>query len=504
MRKRWIGWALWFLTAGCLYFFENNTGTRIVLICSMLLPLLPPLRQLFFTEDSAHSERPEKAEASMTVQTLTVRETTDPGEVRTYRLGDPVRRIHWKLSIRTRDILVREAEQEQEEIPAERTVSLPHWRGKGNHRKRLAGWLGAGVLFCFALLFLIPEARAGLLALINRLFAASESVNAYEYTYFHVPEGQPVWLAAGILGWIALLITAEALLLRSRLIPLAAAIVCALFQVYYGLSFRPWIHVALLMILAIWLMKRPITRGGILRCGTVICATAALIAVLIPGTDPATEDASERIRDLLGRYAGEAGGTTEVLSGEERETRHTNTRSLEVGIEEARTDREYRLVTVEEEEISMPHRVDYLKIILGLIGTAAAVIIPFAPFAVLNARRRKALDARKAFRAEKVSEAVTAIFRHVILWLETTRHDGGNRLYREWTNIIPDTMPEGYGVRFLRTEQDYEEAIYSDHELPEEKREQALKLLRETEKALWQEADWKLRFRLKYWMCICE
>lgn len=40
MRKRRIGWLLWLLFAACLYFFENNGGTRAVLIASILVPCL--------------------------------------------------------------------------------------------------------------------------------------------------------------------------------------------------------------------------------------------------------------------------------------------------------------------------------------------------------------------------------------------------------------------------------------------------------------------------------
>ena len=51
MKKRWLGFAVWLLSAACLYFFENNTGTRIILLCTLILPLLPTLRTAFFFPD---------------------------------------------------------------------------------------------------------------------------------------------------------------------------------------------------------------------------------------------------------------------------------------------------------------------------------------------------------------------------------------------------------------------------------------------------------------------
>lgn len=40
MIRRRIGLALWLLAAGMLFFFENNTGTRVILFASILIPLL--------------------------------------------------------------------------------------------------------------------------------------------------------------------------------------------------------------------------------------------------------------------------------------------------------------------------------------------------------------------------------------------------------------------------------------------------------------------------------
>lgn len=43
MWKRRIGWGVWLIAALLLYFFENNTGTRILLAAAVLLPLISVL-----------------------------------------------------------------------------------------------------------------------------------------------------------------------------------------------------------------------------------------------------------------------------------------------------------------------------------------------------------------------------------------------------------------------------------------------------------------------------
>ena len=43
MLKKRIGWGIWIFFAALLYFFENNTGTRILLVATLVLPLLSVL-----------------------------------------------------------------------------------------------------------------------------------------------------------------------------------------------------------------------------------------------------------------------------------------------------------------------------------------------------------------------------------------------------------------------------------------------------------------------------
>ena len=501
MKKRWIGYAFWLLLAACLYFFENNTGTRAVLLCSLLIPLIPRLRPAFFSADETVREAAKK---TLTVQSFIVLEADEPGEVRPYQPGDPIRRIHWKLSAKKDEILIRETAAGQEIVQTEQAAVSADAGQKKKARKRFF-WLPAGVIpLCAALLLLIPEARRGAQFLCNEIFAASEQVNAYAYDYFPVPEGQSIGWAVGLTAGAFAALTALTVLLRSRLLILGVTAACTLFQVYFGLPFPAWINVCLYTLLALGLMRRPVRRQSLPVLGAVVLCASLLTAILLPGTDAATEAASERARDRLSRLAQQITGNMPESPEGETETRRTHTLSLEEGENEAGIQREYRLETVGEEQISRPHGVNYLKIILLLLLTAAVVSLPFAPFLLLNARRKKAREARGVFASENVSEAVCAIFRQVIAWLNETGHSAGNLLYRGWAEQLPKGLPEGYALRFARCAQDFEEAAYSFHELPEEKRRQALDLLQETEAALWKEADWKQRIRLKYWMCLRE
>ena len=104
MKKRIAVYAVWAVLACLLYFFENHTDTRIILACTLCLPCLPAVRHSLFRED----QRTRKAMfLPRTTRSMVSREEDEPGDLRAYLPGDPVSRIHWKLSARIDGVLVR-------------------------------------------------------------------------------------------------------------------------------------------------------------------------------------------------------------------------------------------------------------------------------------------------------------------------------------------------------------------------------------------------------------
>jgi hypothetical protein len=496
MKKRYVCYAVWLILACLLYFFENNTGSRIVLACSWLLPFVPRIRHSLFEMD-ADSRQPKAI--PQTIKTFANREQDDPGDVRAYLPGDPVNRIHWKLTAKRDELLVREQAQDKTAEEAEIKAVLEAEQPAANQSKKHIILIGFLVfLFSLILLLIIPSANQGMQALLNRLFDASEAVNAYAYERFAVSADMPVAFAVVLLTVIGISLLVMTLLSGSRLLALGIIAGCALFQMYFGLAFSTWINVLLFALFVLWMLKRPWDKRTILCVLAGVTAVTIAVLLIWPGVDAATETASETVRDRMSQMAQSITGTTHELPSGENETRHVHTQSLATGDQEAQPDREYRLVTVEEEQISMPHWVNYLRIILLLIWAVALVILPFLPFILLNQRRKKALDARKIFDSENVSDAVFAIFQHVAAWLEVMGYGEDNAPYAAWnTELAPD-----YAERFAACEKLFEEAAYSTHEMKEEDRQQALALLNETEQILQRRADWKQRLRLKYKECL--
>ncbi len=496
MSRRGVLYLCWAALAGCLYFFENNTGTRVVLLAAALLPLVPVTRRILFGPDARRTEAPERQRISVLRRT----DAEEWGDVREYRPGDPVNRIHWKLTAKREKLIVRDRETLPVTAPGEAAAIRPK-RLAVLRRTLVCACLAASALALLTL-FLLPGARVGAQALCNRLFAASEAANAYVYDRFPVPEDTPAGLAAALLALAGAGLTVAVLASGRRWAMLAATAGCALFQAYFGLAWPGEINVSLGALFVLSMARRPLKGRDALTLLAVFAAAALAVTIIWPGTDPGTETASERVRDSLSRLTERlAGGAVETPEGV-TETRHTHTRTLTEGDGTARTERSFRLVTVEERQISGPEWINYLKTALMLLLLVALVTVPFLPFLWLNARRKKAETARAAFMTAGVSDAVCAIFRQVIGWLDAFDCGAGNLPFREWTDRVAETMPSGYAERFAPCARLFEEAAYSDHPLDESCRRQALSLLDDTERLLKPRATWRQRLRLKYGVCL--
>ena len=525
MSRRRMEYPVWLLSAACLYFFENNTGTRIVLAASLAAPLLvrflrtPGKRRRAFRgagektppeKDGAPSGKEAEGDGK---KAAACAENEPDVTVREYRPGDPVRRIHWKLSAKTDRLLIRESMPEKEEAP----VRAPESAGTDDTAEgttpretdRLAPAARRILTACAAVLpvllilcVLIPETRNGLKSLCNSLFDRSEAVNAYVYERFDVPEGGGAAAASAMLAAAGAAWTGILVLSRRHAPVLLTAVLLTGFQVYFGVSFPPAANGLLYAGLGLLLMPRPLTRKTCL----LFCAAAAAAAMLVygfaPGVDEAVENASERARDQLSRAVQQTAGASPETPAETVETRHMNARSVLTGGEEAGKGKSYRLVTEEEEQISRPDRPDFLRTALLLLLTAAVTVLPFLPFAVLSARRKKGRESRKIFESGDYGEAVRAMFQHVIYWMRLTRHDAGNLLYRDWTREMSRQFSEEYADRYARCAALFEEAAYSDHPMSAEDRDQVRALLEETERMLYARADRRQRFRLRYVECV--
>ena len=194
-----------------------------------------------------------------------------------------------------------------------------------------------------------------------------------------------------------------------------------------------------------------------------------------------------------------------LIAPETQKTQHENRLDkdgLSENSDRAQADRDYRYEQEQEQEISRPKRINWPKIIVILFLIIALLLGPFLPFLLLDSRWKKAFERREKFDSENCSEAICAIFLHIIAYLESCGKGLGNISFTAWTNQLQ--LPEEYRAQYEHAAMLWQEAAYSEHPMSSEQREKMRRFLLETERILYDDADRKTRFRLKYLECLHE
>lgn len=376
-------------------------------------------------------------------------------------------------------------------------------------KDRLAGYRGTVVLVCtlvisacaFSLL-LHGGLRNGFLEILNRLCRASEKATpAYRYHTFAVPEGTSIVYPAVSLILILVSLAVLTVLSKRASLPILWAALIAGLQAYFGLALPVWANILVFSATGLLAAKGLLSLRSIGACAAMIMLLTVFIAFILPGVHPAVEAASERVRDLFGKAAGSAVMTAADEEEGQNSARHVNSQTLDHGQEGAKPEREYRLTTREQVEISLPRWVDYLKITLLLILTVAVLVLPFLPFLFINSRRKKALEKRQDLASEDNGKAITAAFRLVNGYLSVQMKEN-TPVIRKRADALSSFLPEGYITLYRDMIPVFEEAAYSGREPSKEGREMAEKLLNETETLLYDEAGFKQRLLLRYRWCL--
>ena len=354
------------------------------------------------------------------------------------------------------------------------------------------------------LLFFLPAARESLKCLLNRLFSASEAVNTYVYDRFSIAADASPTLALLLLGGLMAVLLLLSFLRRSRLIPFLFALLLAFAEIWLGLTPPPLLNALFFVLLMLLVLRIRDPRNA----GAVLLASAAVflfISAVFPGVNAAQEEQSELARDRLdvleqritGTYA-EENSTAQSAREENRLHEGADAGSKD----DTRNDRGYQHLYEQEQQISRPQRVRYLKIILLTLGILALLTLPFAPFLFFNAKRKRSLARRAEFASPDCAEAIRAMFLHLTAYLDACGMGAGNCSFSRWPERLSGHMPADYVQEYRYAASLFSEAAYSTHPMTEEQRTNMEKFLDETERILYAEAGWKQKLRLKYVECL--
>ena len=364
----------------------------------------------------------------------------------------------------------------------------------------------AGVpLLAAVLLLALKPARESLKCLCNLVFAASEAVNAYAYDYFEVSDAASPVLALGLLVTAAAGVLLLAYLRGSKIVPLLAALVLSGGEIWLGLTPPAAVNVLLFALLALLALPADPLRGRLVLL-PAIAAVFLSVQLLAPGVRTGLEEASEHVRDRLDPVEQLVSGADHTPQQEPPQTaREENRLDTETAGEasgDAQNTQDYQHIYEQEQEISPPKHIDYLKIAVLTLLILALLTLPFLPFVLFDARRRRALERRAAFDSPDCGKAIRALFLHLTAYLDRCGKGGGNQPFAQWDGTLTRTLSPEYAARFRQAAALFEEAAYSTHTMGEEQRAELRRLLTETERLLYDGADRKTKFRLKYLECL--
>ena len=371
-----------------------------------------------------------------------------------------------------------------------------------NGKRRLSLFFLCAAVLSLTALLLIPNLRESAKAMCNKLFEISEATNNYVYEYFPVVDGVTPAPALILTGICVICLYLTAVISSSRILALVMAAALCGAQAYFGVPLPLWANIPAFALLGAVFIRNP---SDLLPYGAGVLILALIISLLAPGVHIPTENASEAVRDRLSVMGQQIEENVNHILPETQMTQHKNRLNKDKISEDsdiAQSVRDYRHEQEQEQEISLPKRINRLKIIGILLLIIILLTVPFLPFLLLDSHRRKALERRKKFDSEDNAEAIRAIFLHLIAYLESSGKGLGNTPFITWTKKLQ--MPEDYRPLYERAAILWQEAAYGTRPMSSEQREEMQLYLSETERILYDMTDRKTRFRLKYLECLHE
>ncbi len=372
--------------------------------------------------------------------------------------------------------------------------------GPAGFAARLLPIPGAGLVFALS-----AAARNGAALLFNRLFEASEAVNAYRYAHFSVSgaDGSPA-LTMCLCAFALFGGAFCALVCRRRGAAVGLFLLLAFTEAYFGVTPGLWRNLLLFAVLAELTLRK---RSGLREHAALLAGFAAValaVLLLAPRPSAVVEAYSERLRDELG-LAALSLTREEVPETEDASARHESRLHEEASdVPEDAARREFEKETENERELSLPRRFDWLRAALLLLAVAALLLVPFLPFALLDRAKRLAAERRGAFDDPDNAAAIRAMFAHTMDWLRANGLQTENRPFARCAEDAGALLhSEEYAARYAESAAIWREAAYSDHAMTDAQRDAVRALLRETETSLYARANRRTRFRLKYVEHLC-
>ena len=211
----------------------------------------------------------------------------------------------------------------------------------------------------------------------NKLFEISEATNNYVYEYFPVVDGVTPAPALILTGICVICLYLTAVISSSRILALVMAAALCGAQAYFGVPLPIWANIPAFALLGAIFIRNP---SDLLPYGAGVLILALIISLLAPGVHITTENASEAVRDRLSVMGQQIEKNVNHVLPETQMTQHKNRLNKDKISEDsdiAQSVRDYRHEQEQEQEISLPKRINRLKIIGILLLIIILLTVPF-------------------------------------------------------------------------------------------------------------------------------
>ena len=352
-----------------------------------------------------------------------------------------------------------------------------------DERLRMGLRILIAVLLIAAAVLLRKYIGNGMALIINSIFEQSEMSQAYVYDMLSVGaqgEEDPemclrlaaVWGSA-LIGFIAALPPAA----YRRAVNTGLFIVVMILFAYLGVI--PSVPCLIAMILTLLLSY---ANGRIGAALPILLAVALVFGAVVfadPGENYAVSRANENLRDMFAlRSAYIEGGEQDITDLQEPEERERSNESL---------------IDVLRGEAG--HEAS----VTAWAGLAAVVL---AIAAVLYLLHRRLSKRRKAVRAgldsDDPNRSIGAMFPYAVRWLKACGISPEEPAFSAMQENVRRELADEYAAKYSAMLEIWKEAVYSDHSMTDEDRQQMSSFLKETMAAARNKMNWKDKLRAHF------
>ena len=314
--------------------------------------------------------------------------------------------------------------------------------------------------------------------LLNRLFAASEAQQAYQYEYFAVSAADPLacirtsllplGLAAGLVcalscrGWLRFL---------AAVLPAALCLFMAYLGVTPGASWLILLTAAALVLLFDHSSADAVSFVGRAAALLIALCIGAGAFFAFPDENPALSAWDERARDALALHTlAEADGTFEP--------------EPETGSSAPEQEREF----YEEETTSADLGDDALhwsRPLAAALVIALLALLLFVPAIWSDFLKKRRAKSRAGFDDPQSRAAICAMFLYALRWLRLGGLETPNRPYSTYASAVGQIYSPELQARYEAVLPLWHEAAYSSHDMSDAQRQQMHSFADDVRQTVW-------------------